>query len=119
MNIQDILKDKKKLPLLIAGVALLLIILMVIILLLASKGKDPSNTEKEENGTPSETRELVYWGLWESTEVMEEIIDEFETNHPGVTIKYSMQTFKDYESRLYSRLQQTATTSNQLLMYLE
>lgn len=111
MNIQDILKDKKKLPLLIAGVALLLIILMVIILLLASKGKDPSNTEKEENGTPSETRELVYWGLWESKEVMKEIIDEFETNHPGVTIKYSMQTFKDYESRLYSRLQQTATTS--------
>ena len=52
MNIQDILKDKKKLPLLIAGVALLLIILMVIILLLASKGKDPSNTEKEEKWDP-------------------------------------------------------------------
>lgn len=112
MNIQDLLKDKKKLPLLIAGAALLLIILLVIILLLTSKKEDsPNNIEEEGNGNTPETRELVYWGLWESEEVMEDIIDEFETNHPGVTVKYSMQTFKDYESRLYSRLQQTATTS--------
>ena len=58
MNIQDILKDRKKLPLLIAGAALILIILMVIILLLASKEKDSPGTKEGNNGTTTEERNL-------------------------------------------------------------
>jgi multiple sugar transport system substrate-binding protein len=111
MNIQNTLQDKKKLPLIIAAIALVFVILIVLLILLF--GKKKTTVPPQEQGTP-ETRvsgEIVYWGLWESPEVMKSLITEFENKNPGVKIKYSQQTFAGYENRLYTRLQQTATTS--------
>lgn len=113
MNIPEILKDKKKLPLIIGGFALILILILVIILLSSKKPKD-GETNQGENGentnNPASSGELVYWGLWESEEVMTNLIKQFEEENPGVKIQYSAQTFFDYESRLYKRLLQTTQT---------
>lgn len=43
---------------------------------------------------------LVYWGLWEPESVMNQIIVEYQKNHPKVKINYIMQSPKDYRERL-------------------
>lgn len=117
MNFTDMLKDKKKLPLIIAGAVALLLFIILVILLLAKKPKGGVE-QPEQSGTeiisPTQTgtsNTLTYWGLWESAETMQPIIDEFEEANPGVKINYSKQSLSNYESRLYTRLQQTVSTS--------
>lgn len=50
--------------------------------------------------------ELTYWGLWEPTEVMDQVITTFEAEHPGVTVTYAQQSKQDYRERLQNALQQ-------------
>lgn len=110
MNIQEILRDRKKLPFIIAAVVIFLIILLILLLLIFGKKKTTDTpTNNTNQGTVS--GEIVYWGLWESQDVMKSLIEEFQTNNPGAKVRYSQQTFSGYESRLHTRLQQTATTS--------
>lgn len=45
---------------------------------------------------------LTYWGLWESNDVLQSVIKEFESQNQGVTIQYSEQSPKDYNERLQS-----------------
>lgn len=47
---------------------------------------------------------LTYWGLWESKEVIQPLIEEYKKNHPEVTINYLQQSHKDYRERLQSAL---------------
>ncbi|MGI6484096.1 MAG: ABC transporter substrate-binding protein [Candidatus Dojkabacteria bacterium] len=111
MDIQNTLQDKKKLPLIIAAVVLILVILIAFLILFFGKKK---TTVSPSGGGTTQTRvsgEIVYWGLWEAPEVMRPLIEEFEQKNPGTTIKYSKQPFTQYESRLHTRLQQGATTS--------
>lgn len=98
--------SKKKTIIIVAGI-LLVVILTTAILLITRKDK-PSNNSGNIIG--QEIR-LSYWGLWEPPEVMEPIIKEFEDQNPNVKIDYSMSTFTEYESRLYTRLEQGATAS--------
>lgn len=49
-------------------------------------------------------KELVWWGLWEDELVVKGLISEFETNNPGVTIKYVRQSKEDYRERLTNAL---------------
>jgi multiple sugar transport system substrate-binding protein len=111
MDIQNTLQDKKKLPLIIVGIVIILVILLALFLLLFSKKKNTVPTQESGTTGTKVSGEIVYWGLWESPQVMESLITEFESKNPGVKIKYSQQTFSGYENRLYTRLQQTATTS--------
>lgn len=98
------LDPKKKKFILIGSIALGIMIVLAVILLLV---KTNSNNEEDELGTA----ELVYWGLWEPSSVMQPLIDEYESMHSGITILYSQQTYTNYESRLYTRLQQSTTSS--------
>lgn len=47
---------------------------------------------------------LTYWGLWEPAEVMAPVIAKYEFAHPGIKIKYQMQSKTDYRERLQSVL---------------
>jgi multiple sugar transport system substrate-binding protein len=47
---------------------------------------------------------LIYWGLWEPTEAMTEVIADYEGSHPGVKIDYQQQSHKDYRERLQSAI---------------
>lgn len=50
---------------------------------------------------------LVYWGLFEPESVMQPIIADYETQHPGVKIQYSQQSLTQYKERLAERLSST------------
>jgi multiple sugar transport system substrate-binding protein len=49
---------------------------------------------------------LTYWGLWEPESVMNQVIEEYQKNHPHVKINYVYQSIKDYRERLASSLAQ-------------
>src|SRR5581483_8628603 len=43
---------------------------------------------------------LTYWGIWEDQNVMQPILDDFQKQHPNITVTYSRQDPKDYTKRL-------------------
>jgi multiple sugar transport system substrate-binding protein len=47
---------------------------------------------------------LTYWGLWEPMSVMQPVISDYEAKHPNVKINYSMQSPKNYRTRLQSAI---------------
>ena len=50
---------------------------------------------------PSSTKKTItYWGLWESSAVMQPLIAEFEQKNPTFTVSYVQQSSKDYRERL-------------------
>ena len=56
-------------------------------------------------GTSSATQTtLVYWGLWEPSEVLDEVIADFESQNPGVKIDYRKQSHLDYRERLQTAI---------------
>lgn len=52
----------------------------------------------------SSEKELVWWGVWYEEETINSFIGEYESNNPGVEIKYVRQSPKDYGERLMSAL---------------
>jgi multiple sugar transport system substrate-binding protein len=51
---------------------------------------------------------LTYWGLWEPSSVLQDVLKDFEQQHPGVSVDYHKQSHKDY----YSRLQTAIASGN-------
>lgn len=47
---------------------------------------------------------LQYWGLWEPSEVVEEVFAEYTKSHPNVSVQYTKQSHQDYRSRLQTAL---------------
>lgn len=47
---------------------------------------------------------IEYWGLWEPTEVMEEVIAEFEDKNPGIKVSYNKQSHLNYRERLQTAI---------------
>jgi len=43
---------------------------------------------------------LTYWGLWEEENVIKPLIDDYQKNHPNVTINYIKQSKIQYRERL-------------------
>jgi multiple sugar transport system substrate-binding protein len=48
--------------------------------------------------------EIVWWGLWEDESIVNPLIEEYENNNRGVTIKYEKQSPQDYRERLMNSL---------------
>ncbi len=52
--------------------------------------------------------DLTMWGMWESPEIMQELIDQYQEEHPNVTINYEdrsvIKPLSDYKDRVFSRL---------------
>lgn len=100
---------QKKIVLIAAGVLAVVLIILIAVLLLFG-----NNSSTDDNGNDSGSSEnvtIIYWGLWEADEIMHPLIEKYEAANPGVNIEYSQQTFKNYESRLYTRLQQSTTST--------
>lgn len=47
---------------------------------------------------------LTYWGLWESKDVLQPIIDEYRQSHPNVDIEYIQQNPNEYRERLQAAI---------------
>ncbi len=58
----------------------------------------------KKNGGGGKTITLNYWGLWEPENVMQGIISDYESSHPGVKVSYQRQSQKDYRDRLQNAL---------------
>ncbi len=119
------------LPFIAGGILLLLIVAFVFLRFFGSSrtsvtsaptqsgGTSTSGTTNSGSGTSSGTNSnsttpantstgkqvtLEYWGLWEPTEAMTEVIKGFESQNSGITIKYVKQSHKDYRTRLQSAI---------------
>ena len=54
---------------------------------------------------PPKTKiELVFWGLWDDSDVYESFIRDYEKLNPEVKIKYYKKTYQDYEKDLLDAL---------------
>lgn len=47
---------------------------------------------------------LTYWGLFESSSVFQQVIDDYQKEHPGVKINYTQENLKMYRERLQAAL---------------
>lgn len=81
-----------------AGVLILILVVIIII---------PKNSEKQEVVT------LNYWGLWESEEIMNGVISDFEAKNPLIKINYKRNQLSNYRTRLTSRLVKTGAVDNE------
>lgn len=106
--IKNLLSDKKKL-LILGGIVLGVILVIVTILLIIPKEEGEPNNNNGSNNVVTKNVKLQYWGLWEPKETMEELIEEYEKQNPGVSIDYIQKTFLQYEENTYTRISQTAT----------
>jgi len=69
-----------------------------------SAGKTGGSTAP--SGSAAESVVLEYWGLWEPTEAMSGVLAKFEKANPGMSVRYTKQSYRDYRERL-----QTAVAS--------
>jgi multiple sugar transport system substrate-binding protein len=78
----------KKLIMILGGVLVLLIVLILFL------------------RKPKEKEQIVlnYWGLWESEEIMNGVIGDYEAKNPNIKINYKRNQLEDYRTRLASRL---------------
>jgi multiple sugar transport system substrate-binding protein len=107
------MNSKQKKIVLILGVILIFLIIILVAVLASSKPVDPNTPTDPDNPDDiiEDYVELSYWGLWEPESVMQPFIDEYNETHSNVKIIYSQQPFKNYESRLYTRLQQSTSST--------
>jgi multiple sugar transport system substrate-binding protein len=47
---------------------------------------------------------ITYWGLWESKEVMQPVIEAFEKDHPNIKVTYEQRDSKQYKETLLTRI---------------
>lgn len=47
---------------------------------------------------------LKWWGLWESAEIVQPLIDEYQSIHPNVQIEYVYSSHREYRERLQNAL---------------
>ncbi len=115
----EIVEEKKSilrfLPIILGGLVIVAIVGFVLSKIFATKKTaslpkealvttPPTEQVAKRTEVVGEEKEITYWGLWESTEVLEEIITQFEQDNVGVKIKYIKQSPKNYRERLQSSL---------------
>ncbi len=87
-------KFPKKILFILMGIlALALVVFAVVKFVLPSLG-----------GSGGSKNNLVWWGLWEDATLVQPLIDEYQTNNPGITIEYVKNDKQDYRERLMSAL---------------
>ncbi len=93
------------LPLIIGG---LLVVALVAFLFTRFFGNRGATTSRTPVKTPVAVApvNIAYWGLWEPTKVLQEVLADFELQNPGIKVTYQQQTYRDYRERL-----QTAVAS--------
>jgi len=86
---------KKKPPLLVIGLAALFVVgLILLFVFIFGGGK---------TGAPQSAK-LTFWGLWQSPQVMNELIRDYQKEHPEVEIEYVQMDAKDnYRERVLER----------------
>ncbi len=77
-----------------------LVLLVILVLIVVGVVVGKQLLARKSSGTAN----LTYWGLWESKDVIQPLIDEYEAAHPGVKIDYIFQSPREYRERLQNTL---------------
>ncbi len=64
-----------------------------------------TQTGNQRTEVPATKTTIEYWGLWEPSEVMNEVIAAFETENPGIEVNYTKQSAAAYRERLQTAAQ--------------
>ncbi|AKM80980.1 MAG: hypothetical protein UT13_C0001G0016 [Candidatus Pacebacteria bacterium GW2011_GWF2_38_9] len=98
------LKGKIPLPALIGvGVLILALVGILIFNLFGSKTKTTTKSTSGSSATSSATTQITtvtYWGLWEDSQILKQVIADFESKNPSIKIDYRKQSHQDYRERL-------------------
>lgn len=102
----------KFLPFVAIGLVVLVVVGLVISRLIGggSSGSveiDPADNAGSGSGRttpPAQQASLEYWGLWEPSQVLEQVIADFQKANPGISIRYTKQSHKDYRERLQTAI---------------
>ena len=83
---------KKFLPVII-GIGIITLIVLVVVKFIIPRFFKPKEPE---------SITLQYWGLWESEDIISEVINDYRQQHSNITIQYTRHSPKDYRERLQS-----------------
>ncbi len=89
------------LPFILGGLVLVGIIGFVLSKVLGGTGTTATPSGTATSKTPVT---VTYWGLWEPSAVLTEVINDYQTSHPNVKIEYSQQSYRDYHDRLQTAI---------------
>ncbi|MEA3357213.1 MAG: extracellular solute-binding protein [Patescibacteria group bacterium] len=94
--------DSQKKLLIVVGTGLLMLV-AIVGFVLVKRG------QSDNNGSSQDT-ELVYYGLWEGDDHLKDVIEKYEEENPGITIKYTQKSYTQYEENIYEWLTDPQTT---------
>ena len=55
-------------------------------------------------GNSNKKVKLVWWGLWENSDIIKPLVIDFQKEYPNITVEYSMQDPMQYKDRLQVRV---------------
>jgi len=97
------------LPLILGGLAIVALIIFLATRFLGG-GSSPTSDGAGSAPTGGTTNRpqttLIYWGLWEPSQVMDQVFRDFEQANPGIKISYVKQSHLDYRQRLQTAISQ-------------
>lgn len=64
----------------------------------------PSGTGATPTAQKTPPVQITYWGLWESPQVMRQVLDAFEKDNPDIKVDYQLQSQQDYRERLQTAI---------------
>lgn len=97
----DLQKKQKKqlfLPILLGGLAL--IIIAGLAWFFYEKSVQKKQLAVAVPIAQPEVITLDYWGLWEPSQILTEVLKNFETDNPGISVNYVKQNISGYRQRL-------------------
>jgi multiple sugar transport system substrate-binding protein len=65
-----------------------------------STPQQPTTTTTTPSPKAQAKTTVTYWGLWEATPVMEEVLKDFQTKNPTIQVSYVQQSPQEYRERL-------------------
>jgi len=91
------------LPFILGGLVVVGVIIFILSKILG--GGAPATPSINGSGASPKTQvTLTYWGLWEPSAVLSEIISDYQESHPNIRIQYSQQSHRDYSDRLQAAI---------------
>lgn len=102
-------KTAFKLPkIAIFGILALLLLVGAFFLVKALGNKEEKQTPSNNPSSSTKTATpvtLLYWGLWEDSRIISEVIADYENKNPGIKIDYRKQSHVDYRERLQQAIE--------------
>jgi ABC-type glycerol-3-phosphate transport system substrate-binding protein len=74
--------------------------LVLISLLLMTTGLSCKCMSQTPSGPETKPIQLNYWGVWDDTDDLQQVIGDFQAEHPNIKITYKKFRFAEYEQKL-------------------